>query len=229
MKQKLGQLGDDLTGLVTYKHRALASHVRALMRESDSMRSIASRISRTASSSNTLLRRSYNQQKNMETAITRLSEMVDIVNRRLNQSLGMQNNIASKVQRMSISRSTPPKVQGIRGTSDAEQVTQLEASRRCHSFGGELATVKNRQQQEEVYKLAARFELYTVWLGASDRISEGKWMWWDGSNLDFTKWQGRNPDNTEGNENCLHMHVHSGGGWNDIPCEHSNSFVCQFY
>ena len=223
VKQKLGQLGDDVTGVVIDKHRTLASHVRALMRESDSMRSIASRISGTASSSNTLLRRSYNQHKNMETAITRLSEIVDSVNRRLTQSLGMQNNIASIVQRMSIAPRLP------KYRVYTAQVAQPEASRRCHSFGGELATVKNRQQQEEIYKLAARFELHSVWLGASDRISEGKWMWWDGSNLDFTNWQGRNPDNYEGNENCLHIQVHSGGGWNDISCEYSFSFVCQFY
>ena len=42
------------------------------------------------------------------------------------------------------------------------------------------------------------------WLGARDDIIEGIWMWSaDGSVLNYTDWNPGEPNNYDGNEDCL--------------------------
>ncbi|MBU2706800.1 PEP-CTERM sorting domain-containing protein [Zooshikella marina] len=87
---------------------------------------------------------------------------------------------------------------------------------------GYLATVTSAPENIFLTTLAR-----TGWLGGSDMVSEGAWLWMDGpeagtqfwsggpggSTTTFASWGGGEPNNL-GNEDFLEL---SGGSWNDLP------------
>ena len=113
-----------------------------------------------------------------------------------------------------------------------DKVTWQEAGRRCATFGGGLAMVKNLEEQQEVYDIASHYQLSRFWLGASDQTIEGRWSWWDGTRLDYRNFSDREPNSFEGNEDCLEMRAsyrNRRGVWNDLPCFVLRPFLCQFW
>uniref|UniRef100_A0A4W5PLN3 C-type lectin domain-containing protein n=1 Tax=Hucho hucho TaxID=62062 RepID=A0A4W5PLN3_9TELE len=85
----------------------------------------------------------------------------------------------------------------------------------CVSEGANLASVHSDFDPAE----------RPIWIGLSDIHMEGRWMWSDGSKVDFTKWHEKQP-NGGVTENCVTTH-YSGPKWFDRDCN-SNlySFVC---
>ena len=67
------------------------------------------------------------------------------------------------------------------------------------------------------------------WIGLTDRETEGVFVWEsDKSVAMFTDWTSGNPDNYNGNEDCIH--IHSGSierQWNDINCDVKLYPLCQ--
>jgi len=58
----------------------------------------------------------------------------------------------------------------------------------------------------------------TLWLGGSDSITEGTFVW-DGSGVptSFTNWSPNNPDNAGGDQDCVRMWLDI-GQWDDAWC-----------
>jgi len=65
-------------------------------------------------------------------------------------------------------------------------------------------------------------------VGVSDKETEGKWMWVDGSEAtnDELKWKENEP-NSSGNENCGHMLSYRYGKMNDRICSNSLHGLCE--
>lgn len=65
----------------------------------------------------------------------------------------------------------------------------------------------------------------TIWIGASDTVLEGTWVWLDGENWGgYANWGGSNPNNSRGKENCA---LTVNGKWNDVDCNLSGTYVCK--
>ena len=65
-----------------------------------------------------------------------------------------------------------------------------------------------------------------AWIGATDAVSEGTWMWSDGTPWDYQTWAGGQPDDWDGNEDCALMWA--SGAWNDGQCSDSDrGAVCR--
>jgi len=65
------------------------------------------------------------------------------------------------------------------------------------------------------------------WLGAED-ILEGKWQWQaDNSGLSFTDWSKGQPNNSGGNEDCMHLYDRFNFDWNNSPCISKVGFICE--
>ena len=67
------------------------------------------------------------------------------------------------------------------------------------------------------------------WTGGSDAAKEGTWTWSNLTPFVYTNWMKHftrkdEPNNSDGNENCLEMRQH---GWNDQKCDELNPFVCK--
>jgi hypothetical protein len=81
---------------------------------------------------------------------------------------------------------------------------------KCKDMGGQLVTIPDAQTWEFVKGLTTA----SVWLGASDEVTEGVWKWVDGTPVSFTSWFTAQPDNARSIEHFLATYK---GRWNDVP------------
>ena len=91
-----------------------------------------------------------------------------------------------------------------------------EAKKHCEQMGGTLAKIRNEEENAFVWKLAQKENVPVIWLGATDESQEGHWRWIDGTPLEFSKWHEKQPNNAQGVEHFLVLHIHN-GEWNDYP------------
>ena len=112
-----------------------------------------------------------------------------------------------------------------------------EASILCKKYGGRLAVITSRSENQHVYSLAAKLGLDSVWLGASDEQQEGTWRRNTGEKLTYRNWGPQQPNNRNGNEHFLLMTIFYRnsddyvGTWTDAPTRallHKPGFVCQW-
>jgi hypothetical protein len=72
-----------------------------------------------------------------------------------------------------------------------------------------------------------------IWLGGSDAVTEGSWLWPDGTlfyqngpvGVLYTQWGQAEPNNARGGENCLAVRVNY--NWTDITCSDAHYFCCE--
>ncbi|MBN2221785.1 MAG: S-layer homology domain-containing protein [Vallitaleaceae bacterium] len=91
----------------------------------------------------------------------------------------------------------------------------------CESLGGHLVTIASSGEQEVVMELVKEGTKAQYWLGGTDEIEEGKWVWITGE--EWTYWANVITfNNYHGNEHYLQMERHHWGDetrlgvWNDI-------------
>uniref|UniRef100_A0A8C2N0B8 C-type lectin domain family 11 member A n=1 Tax=Cricetulus griseus TaxID=10029 RepID=A0A8C2N0B8_CRIGR len=126
--------------------------------------------------------------------------------------------------------------------------TQAAAQARCKARGGSLAQPADRQQMDALGRyLRAALAPYNwpVWLGVSDRRSEGLYLFENGQRVSFFAWHRApspepgahpsaashplSPDQPNGGalENCV-AQASDDGSWWDHDCERRLYFVCEF-
>ncbi len=92
--------------------------------------------------------------------------------------------------------------------------TWSEGRKLCQGWGGELATIRNANDNAVARKQAdASCGKVSAWIGLSDRAQEGKFVWADGYNGYFGGWNGGEPNNS-GDEDVVELVPE--GGWNDL-------------
>jgi len=104
-------------------------------------------------------------------------------------------------------------------------MTWAEAELQCLSEGANLVSIHSLAEQEFVKSLIKNFDHIEgfTWIGLSDIHYKGRYMWSDGSRVDTFFWTTGEPNNANGNENCVHI---NNGGWNDIRCSYYYPSVC---
>ncbi|XP_072175906.1 alpha-N-acetylgalactosamine-specific lectin-like [Diadema setosum] len=113
--------------------------------------------------------------------------------------------------------------------------TWTSARNHCQNLGGDLVSVHSEGENTFLYQLwrsAVRTPGGGFWLGFNDRDREGRFVWSDGSRVDYTNWIPGEPNNSGGNEDCAHFwyrNEQSGGtrDWNDTPCTREESYICK--
>ncbi|XP_049608608.1 galactose-specific lectin nattectin [Syngnathus scovelli] len=105
--------------------------------------------------------------------------------------------------------------------------TFVDAEHVCILKGGNLASVLDAKEHALVVELIReQFDpILDTWIGLSDAIQEGTFLWTDGSPLDFTAYGTTQPDNFEGTEDCVEI-SDDNELWNDDGCTDMNYFVC---
>lgn len=100
---------------------------------------------------------------------------------------------------------------------------------KCKEMGGQLVTIPDAATWEFVKTLTGGA---SVWLGATDEVTEGVWKWADGTGLKNGYWYPAQPDNARGIEHYLSTYK---GLWNDVPKSGEflpgtfvSGFVCQW-
>ena len=109
---------------------------------------------------------------------------------------------------------------------NTEIKTWREAVSACERVGGQLAMIRNAEEQAKVIR-SREGESRSVWLGATDEGHEGTWLYVNQEPVTFTNWGRTEPNNAFNNEHCLVHHEYE-GQWNDVPCSSRLPYLCEF-
>jgi hypothetical protein len=102
----------------------------------------------------------------------------------------------------------------------------VEAEADCVDQGGHLISIHDQAMQDWLASNAFAIVDGDWWIGLNDINSEGIFGWSDGTMLDFTHWNGGEPNNA-GDEDCVNLPVWSGGSWNDLGCAAQARYICR--
>ena len=120
--------------------------------------------------------------------------------------------------------------------SQSENYANAQAFCRTH-LGTDLASLHNVDDFNEA-KLLCQLNNADCWIGLNDIDAEGIWKWQDGTSLDFGKntsggiypWSNfpnAQPNNLNGNEDCVSMKNDRNYTFNDDECDSvSQYFIC---
>lgn len=97
----------------------------------------------------------------------------------------------------------------------------------CGRQGGRLAILETLEENTLTSSLAIGFTNRSFWVGASDRITEGEWLWTDGSTIAYDPWHAGEPNDAGGGEDCAH-HNWRNRQWNDARCGRRDPYFCEF-
>lgn len=103
------------------------------------------------------------------------------------------------------------------------RLTWADAQAQCEGRGSELATVRTAADNAFLTNLLGANEAF---IGGSDQVTEGTFVWPDGTGLTYTNWRineptsPNEPNNGNGayQEDCIVLQGQLAGVWDDRPC-----------
>ncbi|KAK2853462.1 hypothetical protein Q5P01_006123 [Channa striata] len=103
-----------------------------------------------------------------------------------------------------------------------DAMTQSEAKQYCRDHYTDLATFRN---WDDIDAVPAHYcNNVFCWIGLQrNTYSSDVWNWSDGDKSDFRHWNSGEPNNKDGNENCVAMEM---SFWTDFECDFKHSFLC---
>lgn len=107
----------------------------------------------------------------------------------------------------------------IRGNSlytivDGPSWTQAEAN--SVKVGGHLTSITSSEENKWIYTSIAAAQARALWIGGTDRTTEGTWTWTDGSEWNYSNWETPQPDNSNNEDYAQYVPDWNMGRWNDI-------------
>lgn len=101
-----------------------------------------------------------------------------------------------------------------------------EAERHCEEHGGHLASITSEAEAQAIRAaIVSPVAGENVWLGLVEP-TEGRWLGPDAKPARFFAWNGGEPNNDGGAENCGAWLVGS-GRWNDVDCFVPRMALCE--
>ncbi len=92
-------------------------------------------------------------------------------------------------------------------------VTWSQAEAQAVAAGGHLATVRSQAEHDWIW---STFGPGSLWIGMSDQVSEGSFVWSSGEPVGYSNWAPGEPNNAGGAEDYGHMwSAYADGRWND--------------
>ncbi|MCC6620926.1 MAG: CotH kinase family protein [Deltaproteobacteria bacterium] len=105
----------------------------------------------------------------------------------------------------------------------------LAARDDCRERGGELAAVRSLEDHDALRRAALGLDWTSWWIGLHDRDDEGTFVWSDGAALGagaFRGWADGEPNDSSGEEDCVHLASWADGRWNDLACARELPYAC---
>ena len=86
---------------------------------------------------------------------------------------------------------SPPPLPSATFSFHHEPAKYSDARRICQTEGGDLASIHSARENADAFALTRGA---TTWIGYSDAVSEGSWVWADGTSTDYTNWAPGEPN-----------------------------------
>ncbi|XP_056439982.1 CD209 antigen-like protein B [Gadus chalcogrammus] len=102
----------------------------------------------------------------------------------------------------------------------AEKKSWMASRQDCQDKGADLVVIHSEEEQNFINNFCC-----AVWIGLTDRGSESKWKWVDGSTRKLSLWNPGEPNNA-GNEDCAEL-IPESKTWNDISCTWQRHWACK--
>uniref|UniRef100_A0A3B3BXZ6 C-type lectin domain-containing protein n=1 Tax=Oryzias melastigma TaxID=30732 RepID=A0A3B3BXZ6_ORYME len=101
----------------------------------------------------------------------------------------------------------------------------------CLGRGADLIIINSKEENVSTHtswEFARKFQK-RLWIGLSDRQSEGHWIWQDGTSLDESFWHPGEPNSYWGrDEDCAEIkYINDVNSWNDLVCTNENFWICE--
>ncbi|XP_039975109.1 C-type lectin domain family 4 member M-like [Xiphias gladius] len=103
-----------------------------------------------------------------------------------------------------------------------------ESRKACVAQGADLVVIDSRDEQ--VFANGLLQSGQNAWIGLTDSLKEGTWMWVDGTPVTIEFWQPGQPNSFNGNQDCGEMVQKSTGAvgeWNDDGCFAEQLWICE--
>ncbi|XP_022093103.1 fibropellin-1-like [Acanthaster planci] len=108
--------------------------------------------------------------------------------------------------------------------SDRQKWDGAEA--KCQSYGGNLVSIHSKEENDFIFDHIG-YSGGGVWIGFTDRVTEGTFEWSDGTKADFSIWCPRLPVKAL-NEDCVRIEpVFFSAKWCEVPCGKEYGYVCK--
>ncbi|XP_070537336.1 C-type mannose receptor 2-like [Ptychodera flava] len=114
----------------------------------------------------------------------------------------------------------------VTNTESANRMSWQNARNFCNLNGAVLASIHTQQEQELILSLVDMRNTWAAWIGLREYEASSVYSWSDGTPLDYTFWSPNEPNDANGEEQCVEMRAHD-GMWNDNNCGDRLSFVCK--
>ena len=106
-----------------------------------------------------------------------------------------------------------------------QQMTGSQAQAFAQNLGANLVSIQSQEENDCIMSsLTNLSQTGVIWIGFSDEINEGSFVWYDQSPIVYTNWAPGEP-NQAGNEDCVQIYPTGAnpGSWNDLSCGSTNS------
>ncbi|XP_062291189.1 macrophage mannose receptor 1 [Scomber scombrus] len=112
--------------------------------------------------------------------------------------------------------------------NDTDIVDFPTAMKRCFEEKARLVSILNKDEQAYVNSMVGTGEISAAWIGmAMFGIANGQYAWLDFSPITYTHWGPGEPNNANGEEQCVQMNRNQ-GSWNDANCGRAGAgYVCK--
>jgi len=99
-----------------------------------------------------------------------------------------------------------------------------EARRLCENVGGHLVVFETMEEMRHVYSIIQNL----AWIGLTDEVQEGTFLWVNGAKLSFQSWNKGEPNDAGASgEDCVGAKPST--GWVDLTAaESTHHFICEF-
>ncbi|TNM92320.1 hypothetical protein fugu_019332 [Takifugu bimaculatus] len=111
--------------------------------------------------------------------------------------------------------------------NDTDAVDFPTALRRCRDERALLASIHDKDEQAYINSMVGTGKVTSAWIGMiMAGVANGQYKWVDGSAVSYTHWGNGEPNNANGEEQCVQMNRHQ-GVWNDANCGRTAGYVCK--
>uniref|UniRef100_A0A8D1DZY9 Macrophage mannose receptor 1 n=1 Tax=Sus scrofa TaxID=9823 RepID=A0A8D1DZY9_PIG len=107
-----------------------------------------------------------------------------------------------------------------------EKETMDKAREFCKKNFGDLVSIQSESEKKFLWKYVNKNDAQPAYFIGLLISLDKKFIWMDGSKVDYVAWAAGEPNFANDDENCVTMYTHS-GFWNDINCGYPNAFICQ--